>query len=345
MRLLVIINRFPRLTYGEDRLLLHLARLLSKKHEVYMHVLSCNKTLRVDRTSLQEINQESLTVLMRESDLIILHHDTSIVSIVFRKLFYRVKAPILALVFFIDTYNPLTMLRCWLGWFLAQVYAYIATFSEFVYKKLRSLGIFKLIFLPLVGTYVPCACQSAHQVTCEEKNTSRATPVLLKPIRIGYIGVVDDERFNLRIVLQLAFNIHKTLKKNVELVIVQRSNTSSRATEKSKLIGQWLRVKLINKYLSLEEKCKFFKYIDVFVFTAKRVRFVIPPIAVLEALWHNAIVYAPYLGEFLKKELRAGVWKAKRGNVYVAVDEILHRLFEESTRYFRIAELESSSRK
>ena len=79
---------------------------------------------------------------------------------------------------------------------------------------------------------MPCVCQSAHQVTCKEKSTSRATSVLLKPIRIGYIDVANDERFNLRIVLQLAFNTHKTLKKDVELVIVQRLNTSSCTTEK-----------------------------------------------------------------------------------------------------------------
>jgi len=63
----------------------------------------------------------------------------------------------------------------------------------------------------------------------------------------------------------------------------------------------------------------------MYLFSAKRIRFIIFPITTSKALWRDVVVCAPYLIELSKKELRIAMWKAKRSNIYVTIDEILHR--------------------
>ena len=132
-------------------------------------------------------------------------------------------------------------------------------------------------------------------------------------IRICYIGVADDERLNVKEIARLAYKLHKFFGKRIEMCIVSRPDQRIREVDTE--IRQWLRVVVIKQFLTDEEKTEFLRKCDVAMFTAKRIRFVVPPLFVVEAHSCGCLVYAPHLATMLREE---GL-----DNVYSSIDELV----------------------
>ncbi len=301
--LVVISNRVPRLDYGEDRLLMIAIDMFRRRgFEIALCILS--KNICID--SRRRLGIEDA---MNRCRYLVIHHDVSLVKILLFLLSIRkaIRQNIetMHIVYFIDTYSPTTLLRNIVGWFLAQLWSsYIAT-SRYAYKRLRK-------FLIVRGKYIPI--WRVYRFHTPKQATQR----IYEPIRIVYIGAIDSERLNTREIAELVYKLHKAFNKSIEIYIVTRPD--QRAREIDRMIRPWLRLIVIKRLLSDDEKRKLLSRCHIAVFTAKRIRFVVPPLFVVEAHSCGCLIYAPHLADMLREE---GL-----SNVYSSITELIEVLRE-----------------
>jgi len=297
-RIVIVTNRVPKTYYGEDRILLFLLKFLLEKGKT---VILCIKARKICIEFRQDELNKEMKVLrkdvgtlireLRESiELVMFHHDVSLFKSAIELASHTWKLPMVALIFFIDTYDPYTLLRSIVGWFTCQLRFSYIVFSRYIFNSLSKRWLIRRVkYLPLLKLmiYKPCRCVSMRKT-------------LAGSIRVCYIGAIDSERLNPRVIAKLLRDLHTALGMNIELKVVARPDQN--VEEVSVKMRPWLKLAVTKKFLTDEEKCNLLNQCHVAVFTAKRMRFVVPPMFVIEALQHRCLVYAPYLGDILQRE-------------------------------------------
>jgi len=297
--IVVLSNRPLRLDYGEDRLL-RIAIDVLKKHgfEVALCILSKNVCI----ANKQRFDTGNVLDKCR---YLVLHHDVSLTKTLLflvDKVIHR-DIETIHMIYFLDTYSPITLIRNVAGWFLAQLWnSYIAT-SRYVYKHLRK-------FLVIRGKYLPV--WKLYRFHIPKQPYRRGG----KTIRITYVGVVDTERLNVEDIARLVYKLRKAFGKSIELYVVARADQNVK--EVDRWVRPWLRIVVIKRFLDDTEKRELLCRCHIATFTAKRIRFVVPPLFVVEARSCGCLVYAPYLANVLREE---GL-----DNVYSSIDELVEAL-------------------
>jgi len=297
-RIVIVANRVPKMYYGEDKILLFLLKFLLRKGKSVIFCVKAKKVcIEFCRDGLDKeikVLRKTIRTLVRELkesiELIIFHHDVSLFKSAIELVFYVRRLPMTALLFFIDTYNPYTFLRNIVGWFVCQLRFFYVVFSSYVFDLLSKRWLIRRVkYLPLLKlmVYKPCRCVSTRKISTNG-------------IKVCYIGVADSERLNPRVLAKLLHDLHSSLNMNIELKIVMRPDQSGK--EINVKVRPWLKIIVTKKFLSEEEKCNLLSQCHVAVFTAKKIRFTVPPMFIIEALQHKCLVYAPYLGDILQRE-------------------------------------------
>jgi len=241
---------------------------------------------------------------LKKSNYLVLHHDVSLIKVllslfsVYRTI--RRTVEVVRMIYFIDTYSPAALLRNITGWFLAQLWSSYIVTSRYTYRYLKRFLVVRSRYLPIWRLY------RFHIPRPTYRRDSEA-------IRIVYIGVIDGERFNTREIAKLVYGLHKAFGRDIELYVVARPDQNAR--EADVLVRPWLRVVITKKFLNDYEKQELLRRCHVVVFTAKRIRFVLPPLSVVEAHSCRCLVYAPNLADVLKEE---GL-----SDVYRSIDELV----------------------
>ena len=299
MRILIVFDRVPKRTFGEDILLLKLAKHLSKYHEVYIFVLSHAKLFSFPKNKLTTSNS-----IPQYFDLALLHHDSSFISKLWRLMKMKIKASAVAgLIYFIDTYDSMTFLKNVLGWFVLQALIPLVTFSHYTRYTLSSFGVKRVFFLPFIKLII-------REATCRGVGTNSTKG---KRVKVCYIGPIDDERVNPRAIAQFLHKLKKKLNKEVELVLVGRTEEDYGSRIVS--ISPQIRVVLIERRMSDYEKDMLLTDCDIALFVARRVRFLIPPFFLIEASRNRTPIYAPHLASILRRE---GI-----NNVFDSLDQLI----------------------
>ncbi|OYT57524.1 MAG: hypothetical protein B6U76_00715 [Desulfurococcales archaeon ex4484_217_2] len=308
MKLLIVFERIPNNVIGEDKLLIEFAKYLSKHHEVYLLILSQLKFLNINESSIYFAKR-----VPPYFDIILLHHDSSFLSKIWRLRKLKVKAStIVGTIYFVDTYHPVSFLRSILGWFVLQAFMPMISFSRYVKSLLQRFIIKRVVFLP----FIEIVLRKSKNTCSEVRKFSNKR--MLNSVKICYIGSIDSERTNPSAIAKLLYVLSNNLGKNVELILVCRTGRITKRGSKTVIIIPRIKVKLIERTLSEYEKITLLSKCNIALFTAKRIRFLIPPYFLIEATGCNIPIYAPYIAPILRLE---GL-----DNVFERIDELINYL-------------------
>jgi len=286
MRILAVTRRHISPVFGEDVLLKLFLKVLSKKHKVYLLVMSENKFFKVTPKKIIPSN-----IKTKDFDIVVLHHDSSIMTKIYALKKLHIRGSYVSLAFFIDTYSPVMKLRSIAGWFLLQPFVYFISFSKFTYIMLRRYLIRRIKYVPLI----PYILQRRKHPA--KINGSDDT------IRLCYIGETNSDRTNPRELLLIVYRLMKESGKNVELIIVPRSESSENINETTFcLMNCKIKIRILRTLLNNTEKHRFLAKCSAAIFIAKRIRYVLPPTFIIEASLHGLPIIAPYIAHILKIE-------------------------------------------
>jgi len=173
------------------------------------------------------------------------------------------------------------------------VSTYLAT-SKSVYAWLKSRAF--LARSVLVEPYYECPCKVFHSnsyidMVCEKFHDNE--------IRMLYLGRVNPYRSPPHMLLEIANNVSKKVKKSVRLVIVTASEKFPEAT-----VFKYsnLTVEIINRRVNDKEKCELYRRSQFFIYLTPWGNVAMnPPITILEAVYHGVI---PIVSGTVSKDLK-----------------------------------------
>jgi glycosyltransferase involved in cell wall biosynthesis len=187
-----------------------------------------------------------------------------------------------------------------LSWkaFLLSIQPLISTYlvtSKSVYTWLKSRAF--LAKSILIEPYYECSCEVFHSnsyidMVCEKFHDNE--------IRMLYVGRLNPYRSPPHMLLEIANDVSKKVKKSVRLVIVTTSENLPEATALK--YNNLLTVEIINRRVDDKEKCELYRKSQFFIYLTPWGNVAMnPPITILEAVYHGVI---PIVSETISKDLK-----------------------------------------
>jgi len=261
--------------YGEDYYIRTLMELLRKiGNNVDLAVVYRDK-IRVYRGG-NLISVESIDDLIKDYNLIILHN-VSPYEIIRVRIKYGIKVimPIYLLWNRASPliYNLLSRIGITLWQFIVD--GYIAP-SPLIYKGLRLQGVFKKILI--IPPYYKCLYCNFEENIKKRYTLEKKIPNYVKVV---YIGSVDLRRLPL---IEVVKKFMEDQRRNYEITIYTADNIGEKVYKIKNV-----KVKIINKILSEEEKCKILRESHMFI-APRQGTTMAPSISVMEAEYHGNII-------------------------------------------------------
>jgi hypothetical protein len=221
-------------------------------------------------------SMKSINDVAKDYDVIILHN-VSPRKIIEAKIKYRIKV-IMPIYFLWNKTSPLIHnLIGRMGTTMWQfiVDGYVVP-SPLIYKGLRFQGIFKKIYI--IPPLYKCPYCNFEENIKKRSMLERRLPVYVKVV---YIGSLNLKRLPLKEVVEMFI---KDRGRTYEIIIYTADNVSEKVYDVKNV-----RVRIINRILSTEEKCRILQGSHMFI-APRHETTMIPSISVMEAEYHGNII-------------------------------------------------------
>jgi len=278
LKILILSNRdilSKSYIYGEDYYIRTLMELLRKMdNNVDLAVLYRDK-IRVYRGE-NLLSVESIDDLIKDYNLVVLHN-VSPYEIIRARIKYNIKV-IMSIYLLWNRaspliYNLLSRIGVTLWQFIVD--GYIAS-SPLIYRKLRLQGVFKKIYV--IPPYYKCPYCSFEENIKKRYMLGKKSPAYVKVV---YIGSVNLRRLPL---IEVVKKFMEDQRRNYEITIYTADNVGEKVYKIKNV-----EIKIINKILSEEEKCKILWESHMFI-APRQGTTMIPSISVMEAEYHGNII-------------------------------------------------------